>query len=428
MPSPRFSSGTVTDPAPLFQPLTFPSSGRTAPNRFLKAAMSEGASTWDPEDVSARGIPTPEVVNLYRHWGAGGWGLILTGNIMIDGAQLEARGSLVIPADAPFSGPRFDGFTALATATKVHGALAIGQVSHAGRQSIGQNSLSASGIQTVAPSLHRVFNKPRAATQADLAGLVASFVHASEFLEKAGFDGIELHAAHGYLLSEFLSRNTNKRTDEYGGSIENRMRLLLQIADAVRARVAKTFIIGAKINSIELNEDGITPDEAAAICEALDKNGFDYVELSGGNYEKTAWMHASEASRARENFFLPSADEIAKRVKNIKVYTTGGFKTVSGLVDALNVVHGVGMGKAACQEPRFPKELRVSPETMPGIIHRLGADNGDFSMVFSAGAQIRQISKDLEPVDLSVPENAEKVGMDIAGHFQKMSQDPKNLV
>ncbi|TPX12303.1 uncharacterized protein E0L32_006950 [Thyridium curvatum] len=428
MAPPRFPSAPV-DPAPLGAPLELPFSGRKAPNRFLKAAMSERLASWHPTNEAARGIPSPEQVTLYTHWGAGGWGQIQTGNIMVHPGHLEAQGCLVIPREAPFEGERFERFSALAAGARKHGSLIIGQVSHAGRQvdeSVQKHPISASDVQLVAPSMSRSYAKPRAATKGDIREIVDSFAHAAEFLDKAGFDGIELHGAHGYLLAQFLSRSTNKRTDEYGGSLENRARLILEIAEAVRARVSPSFIVGAKINIIELQEDGVQPADARDLCAMLEAARFDFVEFSGGNYEKLAWMHVSEEARARENFYIQAAEEVMKwqpvaGERKMKSYTTGGFQTVGAMVKALEVVDGVGIGRAACQEPRLPLDILSGKVT--GIMKYAIGEDEMFKRLFTSGTQIRQISRNQEPVDLTVPENVEKMWGDIMAQLQRIGQD-----
>ena len=138
------------DASKLGQPLKFEFSGKTAKNRFLKAAMTERISSWDPKDFKARGIPSKNLINVYKRWGEGGFGQILTGNIMIEYDQLEAMGNPIIPRDAEFSGPRFKAFKELAAASKAHGSLIVGQVSHPGRQvenRLQKNPISTSDIQ-----------------------------------------------------------------------------------------------------------------------------------------------------------------------------------------------------------------------------------------------------------------------------------------
>jgi len=139
-----------SDASPLGKPLKFEFSGKTASNRFLKGAMTERLSSWDPKDFKKRGIPSKNLVNVYKRWGEGQFGQLLTGNIMIEYDQLEAMGNPIIPRDAEYSGPRFEAFKDLATAAKAHGSLIVGQVSHPGRQvenRIQKNPVSASDVQ-----------------------------------------------------------------------------------------------------------------------------------------------------------------------------------------------------------------------------------------------------------------------------------------
>ena len=282
------SSTPQPDPSPLAQPLHFSFANRHASNRFLKAALTERMCTWHPTDLPARGIPTKEIINLYRRWGEGGFGVILTGNILIDYEHLEALGNPVIPPDAPFHGQRFERFRELAVEAKQHGSLIIGQVNHPGRQVdewIQPHPISASDVQ-LKKAMGMSFGKPRAATREDIANFVHGFAHAAEYLYRAGYDGIQLHAAHGYLLAQFVSKTTNRRTDEYGGSIRNRARLILEIAAEIRRRVPEStgFVMGIKLNSVEFQEDGLTVEDATELCGMLEREGrFDFVELSGGS-------------------------------------------------------------------------------------------------------------------------------------------------
>ena len=193
----RFPCDDVSS-SPLGKPLEFTFSGKKAPNRFLKAAMTERLSTWDPKDLSVRGIPSPELINVYRRWGEGGYGTILTGNVMIHPKELEAAGNAIIPPDAPFSGERFKAFEKLATAAKSKGCLIFAQVSHAGRQvsdKIQPHPISASDIQLESGRMGMAYGKPRAATTKDIKSVIDGFAHAAEYLYKAGYDGIQLHAA-----------------------------------------------------------------------------------------------------------------------------------------------------------------------------------------------------------------------------------------
>jgi 2,4-dienoyl-CoA reductase-like NADH-dependent reductase (Old Yellow Enzyme family) len=265
------------------------------------------------------------------------------------------------------------------------------------------------------------FGKPRAATAEDIAQVTEGFAHAAEFLDKAGYDGIELHGAHGYLLAQFLSESTNQRTDKYGGSLENRLRLTLEIAEEVRKRVSKDFIVGMKINSVEFQEKGFSPEEAKGLCQALEKARFDYVELSGGTYQSLAFEHKRESTKKRESFFIEFAEEIVKPLTKTKSYVTGGLKTVGAMVKALDTVDGVGLGRPATQEPHLPRDI-LDGKVTGAIEPKLDENNFGLTNV-AAGTQIRQVGKDQEPIDLSQQENVDGFMKDMQAWGEKLGSD-----
>lgn len=193
----RSQPSEKVDPAPLGQPLQFEFSGKVAKNRFLKGAMSELQASWDSKDLTKRGMPPKELVELYRRWGEGGYGVILLGNTMIEYDQLENAGNHIIPRDAPFSGERFERFKEIAAASKAHGSLVYPQLSHPGRQVqeyIQPNPISASDVQLVG-SAFGSFAKPRPMEKEDFENVINGFAHAAEYCYKAGFDGVQLHGA-----------------------------------------------------------------------------------------------------------------------------------------------------------------------------------------------------------------------------------------
>lgn len=196
--APKRFSGEDVDPTPLGEPLPFEFSGKVAPNRFLKAAMSERLATWDAKDLPKRGVPTKELINVYKRWGESGFGVILTGNVMLDYDHLEGAGNTIIPREAPFSGERFGAFTELASQAKAHGSLIVAQISHPGRQvsaKIQQYPISSSDIQLEGTPMGSTFAKPRPMGKEDIRAVVDSFAHAAEYCYRAGFDGIQLHGA-----------------------------------------------------------------------------------------------------------------------------------------------------------------------------------------------------------------------------------------
>jgi len=267
------------------------------------------------------------------------------------------------------------------------------------------------------------FAKPHPASEEEISNIIEGFSHAAEYLEKAGFDGIELHGAHGYLLSQFLSPTTNKRTDKYGGSLENRARLILEIAQAIRQHTKPDFILSIKLNSVEFQDKGFRPDEARQLCAMLEENKFDFVELSGGTYEQLAFQHQRESTKKREAFFMEFADAITPALKKTKSYVTGGFKTVGAMVHALDSVDGIGLARPITQEPHICKDI-LEGKIKGAIKQRLDENNFGLTNV-AAGTQIRQIGKDLEPIDLSQEENEQAFMKDMGAWAEKMGQDSK---
>lgn len=190
----------------------------------------------------------------------------------------------------------------------------------------------------------------------------------------------------GYLLSQFLSPTTNKRTDQYGGSVLNRSRIIFDIIKAIRARVAdKSFMVGIKVNSVEFQSGGFTPEDCKTLCMELEKHSFDFVELSGGTYQEFVMKHERESTRKREAFFLEFADIVIPVLNKTKAYVTGGFRTTKGMVRALDTVQGVGLARPVCNEFDLPQKM------LDGKVH--GAiktlfDEDNFSlMTVVAGTQ-----------------------------------------
>ncbi len=265
------------------------------------------------------------------------------------------------------------------------------------------------------------FAKPHAASSEEISRVIDGFAHAAEFLYKAGYDGIELHGAHGYLLAQFLSPTTNQRTDQYGGSLENRARLTMEIAQEIRKRVPADFVLGIKVNSAEFQDKGFNAEECRHLCALLEENKFDFVELSGGTYESLAFEHKRESTKKREAFFLEFAEVIVPALKKTKSYVTGGFKTVGAMVKALDTVDGVGLARPVCQEPRLCADILAGK--VKGAI-KLRLDDNNFGLTnVAAGSQMRMIGKDQEPIDLSQEEYVNAFFKDMGDWSDKMAHD-----
>ncbi|EJD45600.1 FMN-linked oxidoreductase [Auricularia subglabra TFB-10046 SS5] len=279
----------------LGQPLLLPFSGRLARNKVLKSATSERLATFDAADEFSRGKPTEELINLFKIWGEGEIGIIVTGNIMVHRSHIESAGAIILDQAIPTD--YTPSLRQLARAAKAHGSLLIGQLSHPGRQTSGilqPLPVSASDVQLIleggsSPATH---GRPRALPVHEIHEIVTRFVWAAQALYRADFDGVQIHAAHGYLIGQFLSPRTNLRTDIYGGSLENRARLLYEIVEAVRSAIAdQRFIISVKLNVDDFVEGGFSLEDSLHVAERLEALRVDLIELSGGTYEGWRFHH-----------------------------------------------------------------------------------------------------------------------------------------
>ncbi len=240
----------MTDKISISTPFTLPC-GAVLKNRLSKAAMTEGLG-------DGRNRATEGHVKLYRRWAEGGAGMLLTGNVHVDRRYLERPGNVAI--DGPQSAEALAALRAYAEAGTVNNTHLWMQISHAGRQtpaSVSKEPVGPSDKQLDMPGAQ--FGKPRALTGAEIEDVIRRFAHAATIARETGFTGVQIHGAHGYLISEFLSPDVNNRTDEWGGSLENRARLLLEIVRAVRKAVGADFPISVKLNSADFQRGGFTP-------------------------------------------------------------------------------------------------------------------------------------------------------------------------
>lgn len=346
---------------------------------------------------------------------------------MIDLEHLEAAGNPIIPHDAPSSGERFEAFKELARVSKAHGSLIVVQLSHPGRQTpanVQPHPIGPSAVQIQGQKMGMSFGVPRAMTQEDIDQNIEAWAHAAGFCYDAGYDGVELHGAHGYLIAQFLATSTNKRTDKYGGSLENRSRFLFEIISAVRKRVPnKKFIIGIKLNSVEFQDGGFQTDECRQLCTRLESHEVDFVELSGGTYESLAFSHQRESTKKRESFFIEFAETIAPALHKTRTFVTGGLRTTGAMLKALEVVDGIGLARPVCQEPFFAADI-LSGKISGAIEQKI--DQNDFGLTnLAAGTQMKMIGKDQEPIDLSDEENVKLFTGEMQEWMGKLGNDEK---
>lgn len=319
--------------------------GATLRNRLAKSAMSE--------NLALDGKPHEKLWHLYETWGSGSLGLIITGNIMVDRNELGEPNNVILDSD-----DNLDHFREWTTRAKRQGAAIWAQLNHPGRQ-----APAAISRTTVAPSAIKLktgrlaFRTPHALTEPEIRGIIEKFANTARLCKAAHFDGVQIHGAHGYLVSQFLSPLANERTDQWGGSIENRMRFVLEVYRAMRAAVGPKFPIGIKINSADFQRGGFDESDATTVVKALEAEGIDMIEISGGTYESAVMTGVGgvrESTAEREAYFLPFAAKIRLAIK-IPIMLTGGFRSAHAMNAAIEsgTVDIVGMARPLAMEPHL---------------------------------------------------------------------------
>lgn len=329
-----------------FQSLQLPN-GTSIPNRIAKASMEENLAAVDQG-------PSAPLLRLYQEWAEGGVGLLLTGNVMIDRRAMTGPGGVVLEDDS-----QLQRFRDWARIGRSKGAQFWMQLNHPGRQmqaNLGQPTVAPSAVPLALGGLSKRFPIPRALSSKEIDALIQRFARSAELAEQAGFSGVQIHAAHGYLLSQFLSPLTNRRTDAWGGPLENRARFLLDVVKAVRARVSPGFCVAVKLNSADFQRGGFDASDAKQVVQWLNELAVDLVELSGGSYEAPAMQGDARDGRtlAREAYFLEFATEIAKLAR-MPLMVTGGVRRLPVVERVLaSGVAMVGIATALALAPDLP--------------------------------------------------------------------------
>nr|WP_297383687.1 NADH:flavin oxidoreductase/NADH oxidase family protein [uncultured Roseateles sp.] len=343
-------------------------------NRLAKSSMSETLATYDNH-------PTPKLVELYRRWAASGIGLMLTGNVMIDRRALGEPGNVVIEDenDLPI-------LRQWAQAATSQGAALWVQLNHPGKQS--PKGLNASNLSPSAvpfrEDMSAFFDTPREAAVGEILDIVQRFGRSAAICKRAGFSGVQIHGAHGYLVSQFLSPHHNQRTDEWGGSPEKRRRFLMAVYAEIRKQVGADFPVGIKLNSADFQRGGFTEEESMATIVELAKAGIDLIEISGGTYEAPAMSGAFQKSQkastaAREAYFLEFAEKVRAKVP-VPLMVTGGFRTAEGMNAALR--------SGALDIVGLARLLAIDPDAPAGLLR--GRDSAQ---------RVRPITTGIKPVD-----------------------------
>lgn len=343
----------------IFSPLSLPNHN-VIPNRLAKASMEE-----DMADNNH--APSDALIRLYKTWAQGRIGLMLTGNVMVDGCAMTGPGGVVLEDERYLS--RFQDW---AKAARSGGAKVWMQINHPGRQMparLGQKTKAPSAVALDLGNLSKQFGVPLEMTENDIFEVIDRFASTALLAQRSGFDGVQIHAAHGYLLSQFLSPLTNRRNDRWGGDIENRARLLVEIVKVVRTTVSPSFAVSVKLNSADFQRGGFSPEDAYRVIGLLNELQVDLVELSGGSYEAPAMQGEARDGRtlAREAYFLEFAKEIAEAAR-MPLMITGGIRRreVAEQVIASGVAMA-GMATALSLNPYLPNDWLLDKKSVPQL-------------------------------------------------------------
>ncbi len=341
---------TNTSASLLNTPVSLPC-GVEIPNRFGKSAMTEGLA-------DANDNPTEKHLNLYGTWSDGGCGLHITGNVMIDRRSLERAGNVVLEDDQAM--PMLRRWASEGTRG---GNQLWMQISHPGRQCpklVNSSPMSPSDVQL---DMLGNFGKPVPMSEADIEDVIERFAKTASLAKEAGFTGVQLHCAHGYLISQFLSPKTNQRTDQWGGSLENRARLARRSVQAVRAAVGPDFPVAVKLNSADFQKGGFSLEDCVTVARWLSEDSIDLLEISGGTYEQLSLMgveptEVRESTRKREAYFIEYAAAI-KQAAQVPLMITGGFRSRTVMEDAIEAgeIDLVGLARPLCTQPDLPRRL-----------------------------------------------------------------------
>lgn len=339
--------------------------GQILPNRIMKSALSEALA-------DKRNSPDERLRRLYATWGQGGYGLLITGNVMVDRAQLGEPGNVVVDDQSDL-----DALTRWAKTAKDAGVPIWAQLNHPGRQAnplaLGHTPVAPSPIPVKVPGA----TTPRQLTSDEIEDIIERFATAAVVCETAGFDGVQVHGAHGYLVSQFLSPLSNQRDDEWGGDAERRMRFVVEVVRRIRSRVSPSFAVSIKLNSADFQRGGFTEDESRDVVSALAKERIDLIEVSGGSYESPAMMGAAaDSTRAREAYFLEYARTVRDLLGDIPLAVTGGFRTGAAMQMAVEAAECdmIGIGRPPITTPDAAGAIlegRASAVTSPQLRYRM---------------------------------------------------------
>jgi len=320
-------------------------------NRIAKSAMSENLSNKHHE-------PTPILINVYKTWAQSGAGLLITGNIMIDSEAIGEPRNVVVK-----NRKNIEILKEWAESVKGTNTNLWAQINHPGRQAMEQinSSLKAPSAVPLKTGGRKKTTKkvPKVLSESEILEIIEAFANTSIILKEAGFSGIQIHGAHGYLVSQFLSPYTNIRMDKWGGTLENRSRFVVEVYRKIRERVGENFPVGIKLNSSDFQKGGFSEEESMEVVKTLSKEGIDLIEISGGTYEAPAMMgKRKESTIKREAYFIDYIEKVRK-ITNTPLMLTGGFRTTSVMRSAItsNKLDIIGIARPFAVFPNIGNEI-----------------------------------------------------------------------
>ena len=368
----------------VFEPLVL-HSGVRFNNRVVKAAMEENMA--NPLQQ-----PSQDILNLYSAWAKGEMGAIITGNVMVDSHAMTGPAGIALCADSDLRP-----FIEWANVSKKHGVKIIMQINHPGRQTyknLSGKTFAPSSTPLALGKHSDLFAKPKEMTELDIQDVIARFTLTAKRAQKAGFDGVQIHAAHGYLLSQFLSPLVNKRNDQWGGDIVNRSRLLMEIVQSVKAAVSAKFSVSLKLNSADFQRGGFELDDAIFVVQQLEQTHIDFVELSGGSYEAPAMQgrSADDKTLSREAYFLEFAKSIASKT-TLKIMTTGGIRRLPVANEVISQhIDLVGIASAMAYQSDLVKIWKKRPDFV-GFIPSVDWKNKTLAALATMALVRRQLQR-----------------------------------
>jgi len=325
--------------------------GSILSNRIAKSAMSENLSNKYNE-------PTPILIEVYKKWAQSGAGLLITGNIMIDSKAIGEPRNVVVE-----NRKNFEILKEWAESVKGTNTHLWAQINHPGRQAMRQINSDLKAPSAV--PLKSVGRKdatkktPIALNEIQILAIIEAFGNTAIILKDAGFSGIQIHGAHGYLISQFLSPYSNVRSDKWGGSLENRARFVIEVYRKIRSKVGSSFPIGIKLNSADFQKGGFSEEESMEVVKILSKEGIDLIEISGGTYEAPAMMGKRKKSTIIREVYFMDYIEKARKITNTPLMLTGGFRTTSVMKDAIasNQLDVIGIARPFAVYPNIGNEI-----------------------------------------------------------------------